>query len=633
MNANYSARAILGLLFVLSFLICGTTYAQESYDEITNSSKYIWAVGVGRSAKAANDDALAQVSEQIFVHVQATEDFVSKYEDTNNQYNLDVDIESVVETYSSVTLTECKRLVLQNGPKEYKVLRYIEKSEVMKIFELRRERIREMLRVAERAEAELKIDAALKHYYWAQLLTRTLLYPTEMSYETEKGESVMPVVWIPNKINELLDNISFSFVGYADPEETLAKLQVQYNDQPVTSLDYTYWDGFDWSMVTGAKDGLGVLELRANSAVKSVNIKIEYAYDNEVHMHADLESIAGVLSTKDFKSAYVNGIRLEKKQQEAALSVSDKQTVSNSVSNMIANANPIRKQVDIIPSEKSYEFAAVNDPSPYQKAIEQILNAVEHKQYENVRSLFTEEGYDIYSKLLKYGNAKVLDRPKVEVLNFDGRIFCRSIPMRFSFSTSDRHFVEDIVFVFEEDGLISSMTFALESTTVQDIVSKTQWTDGAKMVLIEFLENYKTAFALERLEYIESIFSDEAIIITGRKVYRAQVENAIKMNEVDYEYNKYTKAQYIDKLRSSFANKQYINLKFSNIELNKTNRGNNNNLYTIQVKQDYYSSNYGDSGYLFLMVDVNDYRKPIIHIRAWQPEPDPDFGLYDIGSF
>lgn len=205
--------------------------------------------------------------------------------------------------------------------------------------------------------------------------------------------------------------------------------------------------------------------------------------------------------------------------------------------------------------------------------------------------------------------------------------------MRFSFSTSDRHFVEDIVFVFEEDGLISSMTFALESTTVQDIVSKTQWTDGAKMVLIEFLENYKTAFALERLEYIESIFSDEAIIITGRKVYRAQVENAIKMNEVDYEYNKYTKAQYIDKLRSSFANKQYINLKFSNIELNKTNRGNNNNLYTIQVKQDYYSSNYGDSGYLFLMVDVNDYRKPIIHIRAWQPEPDPDFGLYDIGSF
>ncbi len=633
MNANYSARAILGLLFVLSFLICGTTYAQESYDEITKSSKYIWAVGVGRSAKAANDDALAQVSEQIFVHVQATEDFVSKYEDTNNQYNLDVDIESVVETYSSVTLTECKRLVLQNGPKEYKVLRYIEKSEVMKIFELRRERIREMLRVAERAEAELKIDAALKHYYWAQLLTRTLLYPTEMSYETEKGESVMPVVWIPNKINELLDNISFSFVGYADPEETLAKLQVQYNDQPVTSLDYTYWDGFDWSMVTGAKDGLGVLELRANSAVKSVNIKIEYAYDNEVHMHADLESIAGVLSTKDFKSAYVNGIRLEKKQQEAALSVSDKQTVSNSVSNMIANANPIRKQVDIIPSEKSYEFAAVKDPSPYQKAIEQILNAVEQKQYENVRSLFTEEGYDIYSKLLKYGNAKVLDRPKVEVLNFDGRIFCRSIPMRFSFSTSDRHFVEDIVFVFEEDGLISSMTFALESTTVQDIVSKTQWTDGAKMVLIEFLENYKTAFALERLEYIESIFSDEAIIITGRKVYRAQVENAIKMNEVDYEYNKYTKAQYIDKLRSSFANKQYINLKFSNIELNKTNRGNNNNLYTIQVKQDYYSSNYGDSGYLFLMVDVNDYRKPIIHIRAWQPEPDPDFGLYDIGSF
>ena len=56
-------------------------------------------------------------------------------------------------------------------------------------------------------------------------------------------------------------------------------------------------------------------------------------------------------------------------------------------------------------------------------------------------------------------------------------------------------------------------------------------------------------------------------------------------------------------------------------------------LYGIQIKQDYYSTNYGDQGYLFLMVDLNDPDKPIIKVRTWQPEKDPDFGLYDIGMF
>ena len=53
--------------------------------------------------------------------------------------------------------------------------------------------------------------------------------------------------------------------------------------------------------------------------------------------------------------------------------------------------------------------------------------------------------------------------------------------------------------------------------------------------------------------------------------------------------------------------------------------------YAIQIKQDYYSSNYGDSGYLFLYVDMNDPDNPVIKVRTWQPKPDPNFGLVDEG--
>ncbi len=50
-------------------------------------------------------------------------------------------------------------------------------------------------------------------------------------------------------------------------------------------------------------------------------------------------------------------------------------------------------------------------------------------------------------------------------------------------------------------------------------------------------------------------------------------------------------------------------------------------LYGVHIRQDYYSTNYGDTGYLTLLVDFNDPDAPLIKVRTWQPEPDPDFGL------
>ena len=63
-----------------------------------------------------------------------------------------------------------------------------------------------------------------------------------------------------------------------------------------------------------------------------------------------------------------------------------------------------------------------------------------------------------------------------------------------------------------------------------------------------------------------------------------------------------------------------------------------------EIKQDYYSSSYGDTGYLFLLVDINDPDKPVISIRTWQPDrnpninsmlskDDPDYGIFGIGNF
>ena len=79
-----------------------------------------------------------------------------------------------------------------------------------------------------------------------------------------------------------------------------------------------------------------------------------------------------------------------------------------------------------------------------------------------------------------------------------------------------------------------------------------------------------------------------------------------------------------------FKSNEFINLRFADSEIRKAGNG---EIYGIQIKQDYFSSNYGDTGYLFLMVDLNDRESPVIHVRAWQPEKDPEFGLIDLSSF
>ena len=47
----------------------------------------------------------------------------------------------------------------------------------------------------------------------------------------------------------------------------------------------------------------------------------------------------------------------------------------------------------------------------------------------------------------------------------------------------------------------------------------------------------------------------------------------------------------------------------------------------------YFSTNYADKGYLFLMVDLRNPKEPIIHVRTWQPEKDPNGKVFGIEDF
>ena len=72
----------------------------------------------------------------------------------------------------------------------------------------------------------------------------------------------------------------------------------------------------------------------------------------------------------------------------------------------------------------------------------------------------------------------------------------------------------------------------------------------------------------------------------------------------------------------------------NNLKENIENKVNGDEkIYGIQIKQDYYSTNYADKGYLFLMIDLNDSINPKIYVRTWQPEKNDDGSIFGLNDF
>ena len=191
--------------------------------------------------------------------------------------------------------------------------------------------------------------------------------------------------------------------------------------------------------------------------------------------------------------------------------------------------------------------------------------------------------------------------------------------------------MEDVVFYFDKNNKIENLTFGLSKKAVDDIASNNTWSEEVRMQLINFMENYKTAYALKRLDYIEKIFSDDALIITGRVTKTATSTEFRYMNNRIVKYNQQSKSQYLKNLKYSFGSNEFINLRFADNTVKQS--GKSKALYGIQIKQDYFSSSYGDTGYLFLLIDFTDSVAPQIHIRTWQPEKNADGSIYGLSDF
>lgn len=617
-------RMILMLLLPLTSL---AQTAEERAEQMKANAEYICGEGWGDTYNSADQAALADLISKISLNISNSFEIKEEEFNTNSSFDSKTAITSVMNSYAQATLTNTFNLVISNTPQTH-VLRYIRKSEVNKIFDERKEKVFDYVRSAMRAEEKAKIDDALRNYYWAFAMVRSLQYPNSVKM-TIDGVQRLLVTWIPQQIEEIMSNLSTKI---ASKDGNEINLFIKYKGEPVTSLDYTYFDGQTWSNLYSAKDGMGIVELRPGVEINSLQLKYEYEYADQCQIDKELESVMQLFKGTSFKNASVYINNLDKK---SAVSSEAKKEFEKSVkTESAANLETLSK----VENEK--ELAGI---------MTKVINAIKAKDYDSVSDCFSEDGLEMYKKLLNYGQARLLGDPQFSFYTMGKRVVCRSIPMAFSFKNNRRKFVEDVTFTFDENKKIECVAFGLGSQAKTDIFNKGvgAWSDYAKMVIATFLENYKTAFALKRLDYLESVFDDNATIITGHIIKKApkvamEGESFINSNNKLIKYTRQTKSEYMRKLKMCFQSNQFINIRFADNDVVKMGAG--GETYGIQIKQDYYSTNYGDHGYLFLMVDFNDPDNPSIKVRTWQPDRNPninsnlprsnrDWGIIGPGNF
>ena len=208
------------------------------------------------------------------------------------------------------------------------------------------------------------------------------------------------------------------------------------------------------------------------------------------------------------------------------------------------------------------------------------------------------------------------------VQKMSGGYQVRNIPVFFPGAPEENQ-EQEIVINYTVDGKIDDIVISVPETRYRELLEEFSSLEdlSRREIIIAFIENFRTAYNRKDLKYIESVYSDNALIITGKVVKVSQTKDAavnIQLGNEKIVYTQHTKKEYMVSLRNTFTRNKYIDLVFEDIEINRHPK--NDKIYGVILKQKWGSSTYNDTGYLFLMVDFKDEAWPIIHVRTWQPD-------------
>ena len=591
---NTKVTRNLPLFLFLASLFVSLSVSAQDFESIKNDPSFVWGQGSGETLQSADDNAVKDLVSQISMNIDNQTETTISNEQRGDEAKSSVSTSGNLRVSSSVSLSNCKRLVAEEGS-YFIVLRYVPREEIDKMFDARKAKIDDLVRAGERAEELTKVGDALRNYYWA--LKMTISIPEEQRSRMRSEGGMLLTTELRERIANILDSVQVSVAKIEKEDEANSvELRFSYKSRPVTSCDYQYFDGFDW-LTVAVKDGVAVAELPADTKYMQVRLEYEYQklWKSDPMVNAILEQLPS---------------RLPYPQAEKRVSVAEVKAVA---------PEPVKSTKAVAKEMTVDTLTTCNKKEVFSQAeiIAPLIKAIESRKYDDVKSLCSENGWKWFVKLIKYGNAKIIERNELQLTAFANGYLVRGIKAAFSFKRNNKTFVEDLVFYIKDDQ-IEGINFGLEKNALEDIMRHSMWDAQSRLVLVNFLENYKTAYALERLDYLNAVFSDDALIIVGNKLPQPKVAEITAVDQESYEHNKLTKSQYMKQLERVFDKQEYVNIQFEDAAVKKTNR--TSERYEIIIKQNYYSATYADKGYLYLLADISNPEWPIIHVRVWDED-------------
>lgn len=195
---------------------------------------------------------------------------------------------------------------------------------------------------------------------------------------------------------------------------------------------------------------------------------------------------------------------------------------------------------------------------------------------------------------------------------------------------------------FDREGNITSVYFSIDNNSYKDIMAKGVQLDDMerRLEILDYVERFRTSYNQRDLNFLNQVFSDDALIITGSviKPKRSRNGDGISITLPQVKYTKQSKQEYLAKLKRTFNTVKYLNVNFDDVQIKR--HGSNPNIYGVRVVQEWNTSTYSDEGYVFMVWDFTNPNEPQIHVRTWQPmwlddnkkQALPEDDIFDLNS-
>lgn len=565
-------------------------------DAIKNDTAYYYGISDISESHAAKAEAYERLYKNIAVNCNPKANYV------NHDGNVEEMIVNIIKTFETSiqerTINTSYTILKDSNKDLYQCVVYIKRSDFREMCKDKTAYIIDYINKGKAFEDSGCYEKALNYYYWGLVLWYSHPYGRVLDIEDIDIET------LENTIKDDLRSFNFIVPTHTKIDRTLDTIPIELkvtrnNSENVVNLKCEYYNGKE-NVEDLVRDGSITVHL-VDKNMPTFNIRI--VYDFKYQAKTPVAEALKYIHIPVF-SERVHIVDLSKTEKIKKDKVTDNW-----------------KDID-----KSY---AVKQ-SDYLKQMEIVENALRKNKPALAKECFSESGYGMFDTLCGYGKVSVVKKPEYKFYKFNNEVLCRGLSVHFFVGKTE--FDQDLVFRFDtESKLITSIAFRLSSMAEENILSPgKRWPLESKMHVMSFMEDYQTAYALKRHKYIESIYSDSALIIVGHVVKKIALSDTYNLSAPREEIERVQKDKktYMADLIRCFKSQGYIRLEFTDTEFVRDT--DNENLYGISVRQEYTSTTYSDVGYLLLMVDLNN-DSPIIHVRTWQPDKPEvvPYSMYD----